>query len=351
MRIAILAPITQRVPPLTGGPVEQEVALLVDGLVARGVAVTLFATADARTEARLAGACPRPLAVTAALDPAVWTALHLAALFERAGEFDLIHNHCGFPALAFSRLVATPMLTTIYAGVPGAELPIYLAYAGAGAYVAVSDATRHPALSYRATINPGVDLRRLTPRAQPDDYLLVLGAIHPAHGVAEAIEVASRCGQRLLLAGQIADEAYFLRRVEPLLDDDRVRYLGPVGAAQHDGLLGGATALLQLDAEGGPFGLAALEAMACGTPVITFERAGGAEYVRHGATGFVVRTLDGAANAVLTARRLDRVAIRRYAAARFSHERLADEYLRLYRDLLGAHSPPDLQERAVGVLR
>ncbi|MFV9505433.1 MAG: glycosyltransferase family 4 protein [Oscillochloridaceae bacterium umkhey_bin13] len=349
MHVAMLAPITWRVPPRAYGPWEQVASVLTEGLVARGVEVTLFATADSQTSATLVSTCPCPLAEDPSLDPKVWESLHIGALFERAHAFDLIHNHLDFLPLAYSRLVAPPMLTTLHGFVSERNLPIYSAYNDDGGYVAISDAVRHPALNYMATIHHGLDFSQFTFQKQPDDYLLFLGHMHPHRGVLNAIEVARRAGRRLIMAGIIPNRAYFRRHIWPLIDGKRVRYLGPVGPELRDELLGKASALLHLISFNDPFGLSIVEAMACGTPVIAFNCGSVAELVRHRETGYIVETMGEAVHAVEAAALLDRVAIRRYAADHFSQQRMVEAYLRVYHDLLAQPQPNTaMNQRAIG---
>jgi glycosyltransferase involved in cell wall biosynthesis len=334
MRVAMLAPIAWRVPPRHYGPWERVVSLLTEGLVARGVDVTLFASADSQTAARLAAVCPRPCAEDPTLDPKVWECLHIAALFERAAEFDLIHNHFDFLPLSYSALVATPLLTTIHGFSSASILPVYQRYNRHGHYVAISEADRHPMLDYLATVYHGIALEEFTLRVTPDDYLLFFGRIHPDKGVAEAIAVARQAGRRLIIAGIIQDEAYFLQRVAPHLDGDQVRYVGSVGPTERDALLGSASALLHLIGFAEPFGLSMVEAMACGTPVIAYNRGSVPEIVRHGETGWIVED-EAAAVAVISAGgTLDRAAIRAATAERFSRERMVEAYLRLYESIM-----------------
>ncbi len=326
----MLAPIAWRVPPRHYGPWERVVSLLTEGLVARGVDVTLFATADSLTGARLAAVCPRPYAEEPPLDAKVWECLHIAALFERAAEFDLIHNHFDFLPLSYSELVATPVLTTLHGLSSERILPVYQRYNRSGHYVAISQADRHPSLRYVATVYHGIRLEEFTLRREAGDYLLFFGRIHPDKGAAEAIEVARRAGRRLIIAGIIQDEGYFAERVAPHLDGDRVRYVGSVGPAERDALLGGACALLHLINFDEPFGLSMVEAMACGTPVIATNRGSVPELVSHGRSGWVVDDLEAAVAAVEAAPALDRAAIRAHVAARFSQGRMVDDYLRVY---------------------
>lgn len=329
----MLAPIAWRVPPRHYGPWERVVSLLTEGLVARGVDVTLFASADSLTGARLAAVCPRPYAEDASLDPKVWECLHIAALFERAGEFDVIHNHFDFLPLSYSALVATPLLTTIHGFSSPRILPVYQRYNRHGYYVAISEADRHPTLDYLATVYHGIALEEFTLREAPGDYLLFFGRIHPDKGAADAITVARQAGRRLVLAGIIQDNAYYEQHVAPYLDGDRVRYIGSVGAAERDALLGGAAALLHLVHFAEPFGLSMVEAMACGTPVIAYGRGSVPEIVRHGENGWIVDDVAGAVAAVSAAHTLDRARIRASVAQRFSREQIVEAYLQLYRGI------------------
>lgn len=329
----MLAPIAWRVPPRHYGPWERVVSLLTEGLVARGVDVTLFASADSLTGARLAAVCPRPYAEDASLDPKVWECLHIAALFERAGEFDVIHNHFDFLPLSYSALVATPLLTTIHGFSSPRILPVYQRYNRHGYYVAISEADRHPTLDYLATVYHGIALEEFTLREAPDDYLLFFGRIHPDKGAADAITVARQAGRRLVLAGIIQDNAYYEQHVAPYLDGDRVRYIGSIGAAERDALLGGAAALLHLVHFAEPFGLSMVEAMACGTPVIAYGRGSVPEIVRHGENGWIVDGVAGAVAAVSAAHTLDRTRIRASVAQRFSREQMVEAYLQLYRGI------------------
>jgi glycosyltransferase involved in cell wall biosynthesis len=296
--------------------------------------VTLFATADSLTSARLVAACPRPYAEDSALDAKVWGCLHIASVFERAGEFDVIHNHFDFLPLSYSRLIDTPLVTTIHGFSSEQILPVYQRYNQHGHYVAISDADRHPSLDYIATVYHGIPLDEFTLRREPGEYLLFFGRIHPDKGAAEAIEVARRAGRRLILAGIIQDRAYFEQRVAPYLDGDQVRYIGVAGPAERDALLGGAYALLHLINFDEPFGLSMVEAMACGTPVIASRRGSVPEVVRYGETGWIVGGLDAAVAAVAEAKALDRERIRAHVAARFSRERMIDGYLHVYETVM-----------------
>jgi len=334
LRVGMLAPITWRVPPRHYGPWERVVSLLTEGLVERGVDVTLFATADSLTAGRLASICPRPLAEDPRLDPKVWECLHIAHAFERALEVDLLHNHLDFLPLTYAGLVDVPVVTTIHGFSSPKILPVYQRYDGRVRYVSISDADRAPTLTYDATVYHGIALEEFTPRERAGEYLVFLGRIHPDKGVAEAIELARRSGRRLLIAGIIHDREYYERDVAPFVDGDQVEYLGSLGPAERNVLLGDAFALVHLVNFAEPFGLSMVEAMACGTPVIGRRRGAVPEVVEDGLTGFVVDDVDGAVKALERVAGLDRRAIRARCAERFSRDRMVGDYLDVYERVL-----------------
>lgn len=308
--------------------------MLTEGLVSRGLEVTLFATADSITSAKLVGISPAGYAEDATIDAKVWEALHIAAAFERASEFDVIHNGFDFLPLSFSRLVDTPVVTTIHGFSSERIVPIYERYNDVGYYVAISDANRHPRLDYAATIHHGIDMTAYDVGAGDGGYLVFFGRIHPDKGVAEAIDVAEQAGLPLLIAGIVQDRDYFEQSVEPRLDGVVATYLGPIGPDRRGALLGGAVALLHLISFDEPFGFSVVEAMACGTPVIAARRGSMIEIVRPGENGFLVDSADDAVAAVRAARALPRQAVRASVEQRFDVERMLDDYVLLYRDVL-----------------
>jgi glycosyltransferase involved in cell wall biosynthesis len=330
MRIGMLAPIAWRTPPRHYGPWEQVVSLLTEGLVARGVDVTLFATGDSVTTARLVSVCPRGYEEDRSVDAKVWEALHIAELFERSTEFDLIHNHFDFLPLAFSGLVKTPIVTTIHGFSSARILPVYRKYNRRVHYVSISEADRVPDLAYIGTVYHGIDLRAFTFREQPDGYLLFFGRIHPDKGAREAIDIARQAGLQLVMAGIIQDQEYFQREIAPAVDGCAVQYVGSVGPHERDRLIGHALALLHPINFAEPFGLAVVEAMACGTPTIAFPRGSMPEIIKDGDTGVLVRNVEHAADAVGRIAHISRRRCREEAESRFSCERMVDEYLRLY---------------------
>jgi glycosyltransferase involved in cell wall biosynthesis len=339
LRVGILAPISWRVPPRHYGPWERVVSLLTEGLVERGIDVTLFATADSITAARLESVAPRPLNEDPSLDAKVWEGLHIGNAFEKARGLDLLHNHYDFLPLTYGGMSDVPLVTTIHGFSSERILPAFQRYDGRSGYVSISNADRHPSLSYLATVYHGISLDEFTLNPAPSDYLLFFGRVHPDKGVAEAIELARLAGMRLVIAGIIHDEAYFAREVAPHIDDDRVRYVGSAGPKERDELLGNALALIHLVNFAEPFGLSMIEAMACGTPVIGRRRGSVPEVVEDGLTGYVVDDTAGALAALAKIRALDRVAIRARCAARFSRDRMVSDYLEVYRAALAARQP------------
>jgi glycosyltransferase involved in cell wall biosynthesis len=331
----MLAPISWRTPPRHYGPWEQVTSLLTEALVARGVDVTLFATKDSRTAAKLDGICPAPYSEDPTIDAKVWEILHVAHVFERAGEFNLIHNQADFVPLAFSRLVQTPIVTTIHGFSSESILPAFKAYDDRVHYVAISEADRHPDLRYAATIHHGIPLKDFPFDPHGSEDLLFFGRIHQDKGAAEAITAAHRSGRRLIMAGIVQDQNYYNEQVAPALDKRSVIYLGSVGGPARAKTLGSARALLHLINFDEPFGLSVVEALACGTPVIAFNRGSMPELIDDGVTGFLVGSLDAAVEAIDRIDEIDRAACRAAVSARFTVDRMADRYLGLYRSILG----------------
>ncbi len=334
MKIALLSPIAWRTPPRHYGPWEQVVSLLCEGLVDQGLDVTLFATGDSLTRAKLESVCSRPYEEDPTIDPKVWECLHIAHLFEQAAEFDLIHNHYDFLPLTYSRLVETPMVTTIHGFSSPRILPVFQRCSGNNAFVSISNADRHPSLNYVATVYHGIDLESFPFVDKGGDYLLYFGRIHPDKGTAEAITIALRFGMPLVIAGIVQDRRYFLEQIEPRLEEGRVSYIGSVGPDRRAKLLGNAFALLHPISFAEPFGLSVVEAMACGTPVVAFNRGSMPEIISHGETGWLVTGVDEALAALKQTGSLDRRACRLWVERRFSRERMVRDYLDVYRQVL-----------------
>ncbi len=331
----MLSSISWRTPPLAYGPWELVTSLLTEALVARGMDVTLFATLDSLTSGTLDGVAPHGYSEGPGLDAKVWEMLHVANLIEQAGKFDLIHNQADFVPLAFSRLIDTPLVTTIHGFSSDRILPVYEAYDDRVAYVSISDSDRAPSLTYEATIHHGIPIDQFPFDPRGSDDLLFFGRIHPDKGAGEAIRAARAAGRRLILCGLVQDQEYYEREVAPFVDGDRVDYRGVIGGPDRVQVLGQARGLLHLIGFDEPFGLSVIEAMACGTPVIAYNRGSMPELIDHGVSGYLVDTFDEAVAAIGRLDDIDRRACREAVAKRFTVERMADDYLALYRRLLG----------------
>ncbi|HBE90765.1 MAG: glycosyl transferase [Candidatus Andersenbacteria bacterium RIFCSPHIGHO2_12_FULL_46_9] len=335
MRVAMLAPIHWRTPPQHYGPWELVASLITEGLVKQGVDVTLFASRDSLTKGRL-HAIADTVGEGRTLGARVWEVLHIAEAFEHANEFDLIHSHYDWQPLTYSRLVSVPVVTTIH-GLSSAEiLPAYKKYNDRVAYVSISTADRHPELKYAATVYHGIDLNQFTFKSEPGQYLVFFGRISHDKGAREAIEVALQTKLPLVLAGITPEKKYFEEEIKPLIDGQQIRYVGNAGPKERDRLLGDAIALLHLINFDEPFGLAPVEAMACGTPVIAMTRGSMPEIIKDGATGFLVQTLEEAVTAVGRIKSIDRETCRRHVADNFSVEKMVEGYLGVYQKLLAA---------------
>ena len=334
MKIAMLSPISWRTPPRHYGPWENVVSLLTEQLMSTGVDVTLFATGDSLTAAELAWVCARPWSEDPSINPKVWECLHIAEVFRRADEFDLIHNHFDFLPLSYSRFTHTPVVTTIHGFSSPSILPVYKKYNESTHYVAISEADKSAELDYIATIHHGIDLEQFPFRQEAGDYLLFFGRIHPDKGVRESIEVARRTDKRLIIAGIVQDDVYFRESIEPHMDGSKVQYIGSVGREKRQEIMGGALALLHLIHFDEPFGLSVIESMSCGTPVIAFGRGSMPELIRDSSTGFIVDNVDAAVQAVERIDSLDRRVCRDEVEEHFTCQRMAREYLDVYRRIL-----------------
>ncbi len=330
----MLSPLAWRTPPRHYGPWELFASLLTEGLVELGHDVTLFATADSITTARLRSTVASGWSEDEGIDPKVAEGTHIADVFERAGDFDVIHNGFDFLPLTYSGLVDTPVVTTIHGFSSERIVPVYERYDATTTYVAISDSNRHPRLTYDATIHHGINTDAFALHPDPGPHLLFFGRIHPDKGTAEAINVARATRRPLVIAGIIQDQQYFDDEVAPHIDGKMVRFLGAVGEDQRSATLGSAHALLHLIDFDEPFGYSVVEAMACGTPVIAFDRGSMSELIDHGTSGYLVTNRKQAADAVELVALLDRHNIRAAAVERFSAATMVGQYVELYREVL-----------------
>ena len=336
LRIAVVAPVAQSVPPARSGSVESVTALLVEGLVDQGHDVTLFATASSRTSAKLHATFARGYHE----DPDLWPwevteLMNLAAAVERADAFDVIHYQAEYApiSLAFSRLSRAPLVTTLHHAPSPSEAALWSRYPDAP-FIAVSQVQARllAGLNVVGTVHHAVDTDVFSPRGPSEGYLLFLGRFTEGKGVLEAIEIARRTGRRLLLAA--ATNEYFERLVAPLVDGERVVYVGEVGQPDKAALLAHADALLYPVQSGEPFGLVLAEAAACGTPVAALRRGAVPELVDDGVTGRTFETLDELVAGLPDVLALDRAAVRARAVERFGAPRMVGEHVAVYRNVI-----------------
>jgi glycosyltransferase involved in cell wall biosynthesis len=343
MRIGMIAPLEMRVPPHGYGGTELVVSLLAEELVRRGHDVTLFASGDSITEAALVPGCERFLRGTDR-DKGILTMLNVTACFERADEFDIIHNHTCFEGLAAAGLVPTPVLTTLHGGLAGDWLLLFDRYRGWYNTISESAKSLLPAKArFAGVIYNAIDVGSYPFNAGPrGDHLLYLSRISHEKGAHLAIEVTLRAKRRLVLAGNVddVDRAYFEKQVLPHVDGDLVTYVGEADYATKRRLLRGALCLLAPITWNEPFGLFLVEAMACGTPVVALRKGSAPEVVAHGLTGYVVDTPEEMVDALDHLEQIQPEACRRRAEERFDVPRMADDYVAAYERVLGAGVHP-----------
>jgi len=335
MRIAMLSPVAWRTPPKDYGPWERVVSLITEGLVRKGLDVTLFATGDSITQGHLHSVTPKGYEEDPDILPKVWECLHISEVFERADEFDLIHNHFDFLPLTYGRLVSTPMVTTIHGFSSPKILPVYRKYNSSSYYVSISNADRSPDLNYTATVYHGIDIEKFSFREHSKgDYLLFFGRIHPDKGTKEAIEIARQAGRRLIIAGIIQDRDYYDDCVKPHLNKPDVEFIGSVGPDRRNEVMGNALALLHPIHFAEPFGLSVVESMACGTPVIAFNKGSMPELIEHERDGFLVSSVGEAVRAIERIEQIDRKICRETVEKRFTSEIMVKNYIGVYQEIL-----------------
>ncbi|MBN2524255.1 MAG: glycosyltransferase family 4 protein [Bacteroidales bacterium] len=334
MKIAILSSIAWRTPPRKYGPWEQVTSNIAEGLVELGFEVTLFATGDSVTKGELASVCEHPYAEDPSIDPKVAECLHISHLMEQADNFDIIHNNFDFLPLSYSRLIKTPMVTTIHGFSSPKIIPVYKKYNSSGYYVSISNSDRSPELNYIATIYNGININEFIFSREPEDYLLFFGRIHPEKGTYESIQIARRSKRKLIISGIIQDQEYFDLKLKPFINNDDIIYVGNSGPDERIKLLGGAFALLHPISFEEPFGLSVIESMACGTPVIAFNRGSMPELILDGETGFLVNTIDEALEAVKNIQTINRKNCTEWVSLKFSRQKMTEGYLKVYKNIL-----------------
>ena len=339
MRIAHIAPVATTIPPPKSGSVESMTSLLTEGLVDRGHDVTLFATGDSTTKAKLHAIYPHGYWHDENMWPwELYEMLNLAAAVERAAEFDVIHYEAAYypMSLAFARLSPTPIVQTLHHSPSQAEVRLWSRYPDAP-FVAISNEQAHllAGLNIVGTVLHGIDTDNFLFNEKPEDYLLFLGRFTEGKGVLQAIEIAKRVGMKLILAAA-ADE-YYREKVAPLVDGRNILYFGEADFDQKVRLYGGARALIYPIQSREPFGLVLAEAMACGTPVAALDKGAVREVVDDGVTGIVFENLERMANELPRVFDLDRRLVHKRAVERFGVARMVDEYVAVYRRIVEAH--------------
>ncbi|MDB5145819.1 MAG: glycosyl transferase [Mucilaginibacter sp.] len=333
MKIAILAPVAWRTPPRHYGPWEQIASNIAEGLVKKGLDVTLFATGDSITAGKLDAICKKGYEEDRSQDAKVLECLHISNMMEKAFGFDIIHNNFDFLPLTYSRLIKTPIITTIHGFSSQKIVSVYKKYNAASHYVSISNADRSPELEYLATVYNGINTDDFEFVANPEDYLLYFGRIHHDKGTAEAIDIAKKSSHKLIIAGIVQDENYYREKIEPQLNEQIV-YVGHADPEKRNDLLGKATALLHPINFNEPFGLSVAEAMLCGTPVIAFNKGAMPELIKHNETGFLVNNVDEAVETVNQISGISRQNCAQWASSMFSAEKMVDDYLKLYEHIL-----------------
>lgn len=334
MKVAVLSPACWRTPPLHYGPWEQVASNIAEGLVERGIDVTLFATGDSITKGKLEYVCEHPYAEDKNLDPKVSECLHISHLMEQADKFDIIHNNYDFLPLTYSRLIKTPMVTTIHGFSSPKIIPVFKRYNDINFYVSISNSDRSPELTYIATVYNGIKADEFTLNEKVGDYLLYFGRIHQDKGTYEAIQIAKKSKMKLIISGLIQDESYFNEKVKPFINNDDIVYVGNSGPKKRDKLLGNAYALIHPINFKEPFGLSVAESMFCGTPVVAFNKGSMPELIANGKTGFLVNNIDEAADILKDVKKIKRAFCRKWAKNKFSQKIMIDNYLKVYNKII-----------------
>lgn len=350
MKIAQLCPLWERVPPPAYGGIELVASLISDGLVDRGVQVSLFASGNSLTKADLRALFPinlRNLGPDNGVEPSLYELAHLVWAFDQIADFDLIHNHCGYPTMLLSRLTNLPILTTHHGNSSFNFTPAWAGYNGY--YVTLSHAAKKnlPDENYLGVVYNGIEVGSFNFSAKKEDYLLFLSRISPEKGAHHAINVAKKLGKKLIIAGKVdkADRAYFQREIAPRIDGKQIQFFGEANVAEKKELYSGASCLLFPITWEEPFGLVLPEAMASGTPVIAFPLGSVPEIVIDGETGFLVEDEEEMAAAVRKIDHIDPLRCRTHVEDHFSVDRMVEDYIAAYEYILNRSFLPQHKER------
>jgi glycosyltransferase involved in cell wall biosynthesis len=344
MRIAQIAPLTEAIPPKLYGGTERVISWLTEELVALGHDVTLFASGDSSTSAKLEPVWPKALRLDGSVrDPCALHMMMLEQVRRQAADFDFLHFHLDYYPFSLFCRQPTPFVTTLHGRLDLPEhQPLFSTFSSIPV-VSISDAQRQPVqhAGWVRTIHHGLPERLLTPQPVKPSYLACIGRISPEKAMDRAIDIAGRCGLPIKIAAKVdrVDQDYFDEKIRPLLAQPHVEYIGEISDHEKSAFLSGALALLATIDWPEPFGLVMIEALACGTPVIAFNRGSVPEIVEHGLTGFIVEDEAGAVSSVDGISQLSRQTIRERFEHRFTARRMAQDYLAVYRDLMEAAEP------------
>lgn len=337
MRIAQIAPLWIPIPPLTYGGTEFIVSLITEELVKRGHQVTLFATGDSKTKARLVPVWPKSLWRAKLNVPHAVFSLLYHEILSRQDEFDIIHDHCEFYTAPFSKFLTPPVISTVHHPMYEEMIILFKKFSNIN-YIAISKNQRKtaPGVNFVKTIYNGIPLERYLFQENPKDYLLWISKITPQKGLAEAIEVAKRTGEKLIIAGIIPKEEqdYFEYRVQPMIDGKQIQFVGAANFEKKVELFRNAKALLYPIRRPEPFGLVVVESMACGTPVIAYKKGSMPEIIKDGKTGFLVDSQTEMIDALKKINQIDRRTCRRYVARKFGIQKMVNKYEALYNTIL-----------------
>ncbi len=334
MKIAVLSPVAWRTPPHHYGPWEQMASNLTEGLVKKGHDVTLFATKDSITSAKLEAVINKGYEEDDYADAKVNECLHISHLMENADQYDIIHNHYDFLPLTYSRLINTPIVTTIHGFSSEKIIPVYKKYNDVCHYVSISNSDRSKELDYIATVYNGIKPGEFHLSEKPKDYLLYFGRIHQDKGTKEAIDIALESGKKLIISGIIQDHDYYNQFIAPHIDNNQIVFVGSSKPPERNQLMGEALALLHPINFKEPFGLSIVESMLCGTPVIAFNKGSMPEIIEDGKNGFLVNNIKEAAISISKIKEIDRSYCRQSALNHFTHEHMVNNYIQVYEQIL-----------------
>jgi glycosyltransferase involved in cell wall biosynthesis len=343
MRIAQISPLIESVPPKLYGGTERVISYLTEELVRQGHEVTLFASGDSITAAHLIAGCRKSLRLEKGVaDPLAHHILMLEKIWQQADRFEIIHNHLDYLSFPMIKRIGTPAVTTLHGRLDIPDLlPLYRKFKQTR-LISISDSQREPIpwANWQDTVYHGLPVELYKPCLDPSGYLAFIGRVSPEKRVDRAIEIAHRSGRRLKIAAKIdrVDRDYYQTKIAPMLRGSDIEFIGEISESEKNTFLGNASALLFPVDWPEPFGMVLIEAMACGTPAIAYGRGSVPEVVEEGVSGFIVRSIPEAVEAVNKIESLDRATVRHAFESRFSAKRMAQDYIRIYQKQFESHA-------------